>query len=59
MGIGTLSGLALDAPVVTDLRKSLDALEEEMPVVPPSIYDSVEAKYRDKAFVDSVVARGN
>jgi hypothetical protein len=28
-----------------------------MPVVPPSVYDSVEAKYRDKAFVDSVVTR--
>jgi hypothetical protein len=57
MGIGTLAGLALDAPVVTELRKNLDALEEEMPVVPPSVYDSVEAKYRDKAFVDSVVTR--
>lgn len=55
LGIGTLSSMGLDDPFITDLRKSLDALEEEMPVVPPSIYDSVEAKYRDKAFVDSVV----
>lgn len=57
LGIGTLSGLALDAPVVTELRKNLDALEEEMPVVPPSVYDSVEDKYRHKAFVDSVVGQ--
>lgn len=57
MGIGTLSGIGLDAPVVTDLRKDLDTLEEETPVVPPSVYDAIEAKYRDKAFVDSVVAR--
>lgn len=54
LGIGAISGLGLDAPVLTELRQSLDALEEEMPVVPPSIYDSVEAKYRHKAFVDSV-----
>jgi hypothetical protein len=56
MGIGTLRELGLDAPVVTELRKSLDALEEEMPVVPPNVYDSVEAKYRDRAFVDSIAA---
>ncbi len=54
LGIGTLSKLALDAPVVTELRNNLDALEEEMPVVPPSVYDSVERKYQHKAFVDSV-----
>ena len=54
LGIGTISGLGLDAPVVTEIRRSLDSLEEEMPVVPPSVYDSVEAKYRHKAFIDSV-----
>jgi hypothetical protein len=54
LGIGTIKA-GLDAPAVTDLRERLDALEEEMPVVPPSIYDQVEAKYRDPAFVDSVV----
>ncbi len=59
MGIGTLSAVGLEAPIVTELRKNLDALEEEMPVVPPGIYDSVEARYRDKTFVDSVVTRGN
>jgi hypothetical protein len=55
MGIGTLRELGLDAPVVTELRESLDALEEQMPVVPPHVYDSVEAKYRDRAFVDSIL----
>ena len=59
MGIGTLSAVGLETPIVTELRKNLDALEEEMPVVPPGIYDSVEARYRDKTFVDSVVTRGN
>jgi hypothetical protein len=47
----------LDAPTATELRQRLDALEEEMPVVSPAIYDQVEAKYRDPAFVDSVVRR--
>ena len=55
LGIRAISGLGLDAPVVTELRQSLDALEEEMSVVPPNIYDSVETKYREKAFVDSVM----
>ena len=57
LGIGTISGMGLDAPVLTEVRQSLDALEEEMPVVSPRIYDLVEAKYRDKAFVDSVLAQ--
>jgi hypothetical protein len=56
LGIGTLKA-GLDAPAVTELRERLDALEEEMPVVPPGIYDQVEYKYRDPAFVDSVVRR--
>jgi hypothetical protein len=59
MGIGTMPGPGLDAPAVTDLRKDLDTLEEEMPVVPPSVYDSVEARYRDNVFIDSVVPRKN
>jgi hypothetical protein len=44
--------------LVTDHRtgaQRLDALEEEMPVVPPSIYDRVELRYQNPAFVDSVV----
>jgi uncharacterized protein involved in exopolysaccharide biosynthesis len=57
LGIGTISGMRLDDPMLTEVRQSLDALEEEMPVVPPSIYDLVEAKYRDKVFVDSVLAQ--
>jgi hypothetical protein len=56
LGIGTLSDLQLNDPVVNELREKFDALEEEMPVVPPRIYDFVEAKYQDKAFVDSVLA---
>ena len=56
LGIGTIKG-GLDAPVVTELRQRLDALEEEMPVVSPAIYDQVEAKYRDPAFIDAVVQR--
>lgn len=54
LGIGTMKA-GLDAPAVTELRQRLDALEEEMPVVPPTVYDQVEAKYRDPAFADSVV----
>jgi hypothetical protein len=54
LGIGTISGLGLDAPLLTELHQRLDALEEEMPVVSPSVYDRIEAKYGDKAFVDSV-----
>ena len=54
LGIGTLSGLVLDAPAVTELRRQLDATEEEMPVVPPRVYDRIEAKYLNSAFVDSV-----
>ena len=46
--------MGLDAPVLTEVRQSLDGLEEEMPVVPPSIYDLIEAKYRRKEFVDVV-----
>jgi hypothetical protein len=57
LGIGTLSGQGLDAPVLTEIRQGLDALEEEMPVVPPSVYDAVEARYRTKAFVDTVVGQ--
>jgi hypothetical protein len=55
LGIGTISGLVLDAPAVTELRRQLDALEEEMPVVPPGVYDQIEAKYLNKVFVDSVL----
>ena len=55
MGIGTIQDLALDSPVLDELRQTLDALEEEMPVVAPSVYDHVEAKYRDRDFVDSVL----
>ncbi len=55
LGIGTITSMGLDAPVLTEVRQSLDALEEEMPVVSPGIYDLVETKYRDKAFVDSVL----
>ena len=55
MGIGTIREVALDAPVLNELRESLDALEEEMPVVAPSVYDLVETKYRDTDFVDSVI----
>jgi len=55
LGIGTISGLGLDAPAVTELRRQLDALEEEMPVVPPSVYDQIEAKYLNKVFVDSIL----
>ena len=54
LGIGSVSGMGLDAPVLTEVRQSLDGLEEEMPVVPPSIYDLIEGKYRRKEFVDVV-----
>jgi hypothetical protein len=54
-GIGTIKNVALDAPALSELRQRLDALEEEMPVVPPSIYDRVELRYQNPAFVDSVV----
>ena len=57
LGIGTIKGWALDAPVLSELRQRLDALEEEMPVVAPRVYDRIEAKYKDPAFVDSVVKR--
>jgi len=55
LGIGAIKGWGLDAPIVTEIRQRLDSLEEEMPVVPPSVYDRIEAKYRDPTFVDSVV----
>jgi hypothetical protein len=55
LGIGTIQGKPLNAPELTELRQRLDGLEEEMPVVPPRIYDRIEAKYREPAFVNSVV----
>ena len=55
MGIGKIAGRGLDDPIVNELRQKLDALEEEMPVVPPGIYDRNEAKYQRKVFVDSVL----
>jgi hypothetical protein len=54
LGIGKVT-TGLDAPALTELRQRLDTLEEEMPVVQPTVYDRVEAKYRDPAFVNSVV----
>ena len=56
LGIGTIKS-GLNDPVLTNIRQRLDALEEDMPVVPPAVYEQVEAKYRDPAFVDSVVQR--
>jgi hypothetical protein len=56
LGIGTIKP-GLDVPALAEVRNRLDALEEEMPVVPPAVFDQVEAKYRDPAFVDSVVRR--
>ena len=53
LGIGAV-GLKLDAPILTDIRQRLDALEEEMPVVPPRIYERIEQRYRDVTFVDVV-----
>ena len=55
LGIGTISNMKLEDPMLTEVRQNLDTLEEEMPVVPPSLYDLVEAKYQDKVFVDSVL----
>jgi hypothetical protein len=57
LGIGTIRNGKLDAPVLTEMRQRLDALEEEMPVVPPGIYDRIESKYRDLTFIDSIVGR--
>jgi hypothetical protein len=56
LGIGTLSK-TLDAPVLNELRQRLDTLEEEMPVIPPRIYDQVETKYQKLNFIDSVTGR--
>lgn len=36
-----------------DLRKRLDALEEDAPVVPPRIYESIERRYGNVAFIDA------
>jgi hypothetical protein len=55
-GIGTL-GRPMDAPMLNELRQRLDVLEEEMPVIPPRIYDQIELKYRDPTFIDSVIRR--
>jgi hypothetical protein len=49
LGIGTIS-----LSVITELRTTLDNLEEDMPVVPPNIYKAIEARYRNKVFVDTV-----
>jgi hypothetical protein len=54
LGIGAVVGLKLDAPILTEIRQRLDALEEEMPVVPPRIYERIEQRYRNVAFVDAV-----
>jgi hypothetical protein len=54
LGIGTISLKSLDAPVITELRTTLDNLEEEMPVVPPNVYKAIEVRYRNKVFVDTV-----
>lgn len=57
LGVGTITELGMEAPVVTELRESLDRLEEEMPVVPPVVFDAVEVKYREQTFIDSVIRR--
>jgi hypothetical protein len=38
------------------LRERFDALEQEMPVVAPSIYDEIERTYINVTFVDNAVA---
>lgn len=55
MGIGNKAELSLDDPLLTELRKRLDALEEESPVIPPRVYQTIETKYKEKSFVDSVL----
>jgi len=57
LGIGRITGMKLDDPVITEIRDSLDALEADMPVVPPNIYRSVEPTYHENEFVDSVGGR--
>lgn len=57
LGIGTIKGLGLDAPALSELRRQLDTLEQEMPVVPPGVYEQIEDKYRRHTFVDSVAER--
>jgi len=54
LGIGTISLQSLDASVITELRTTLDNLEQETPVVPPNVYNAIEARYRNKVFVDKV-----
>jgi hypothetical protein len=55
LGIGT-GELRVESAKIDELRQALDALEKEMPVVPLKIYNEVEAKYRNKALVRSVLA---
>ena len=59
LGIGTISLQSLDAPVITELRTTLDNLEEEMPVVPPNVYKAIEDRYLNKVFIDTVDGPSN
>lgn len=52
-GIGTVD-LKMDSEDLDTLRVRLDALEEEMPVVSPRVYEAIEARYRDRHFIDSM-----
>ena len=45
----------IPCPIAPEIRRRLDALKQEMPVVPPSVHDRIKARYRDPAIVVSVL----
>jgi len=48
-------GETLSQDELNDLRAALDVLEDAAPVIMPSIYDRVEAKYRDVKYVQEAI----
>jgi hypothetical protein len=54
LGIGATTGLKLGDAVVDDLRKQLDDLEMQMPVVSPRIHKIVEDNFEGRVFINSV-----
>jgi hypothetical protein len=48
--------LKVDPQWFADVRQRFEALEQDMPVVAPSIYDAVEETYRHVTFVKTALA---
>ena len=54
LGIGAITGLKLGDAAVDELRKQLDDIEMQMPVVSPRIHRIIEDTYEGRVFINSV-----